>query len=129
MSHEPTGPSAPRGDIIRSTILRARLVWRLWWDRRVAWWLKLIPLGGLAYVFFPFDIIVDFLVVAGQADDLGILLGSLWLFVEMCPAEIVREHWDHLAGSVTGEWREVKPKELPGKTGDPGRDEAGEEQQ
>lgn len=106
-------PQSPQGNILRQTLLRARLVWRLFRDRRVYWPLKLIPVGGAAYVLFPLDLIVDFAPIVGQADDVGILLGSLWLFQEMCPPEIVREHWDALTGAVAGEYREVEEKELP----------------
>jgi uncharacterized membrane protein YkvA (DUF1232 family) len=114
MTIQPTDPQTSQGNIIRRGILRAKLVWRLWRDRRVFWLWKLIPIGGALYVVFPLDFIPDFLPVAGQVDDLGIFLGSLWLFQELCPAEVVQEHWNNLTGAIAGTWREAEQKELPG---------------
>jgi uncharacterized membrane protein YkvA (DUF1232 family) len=86
-------------------------------DGRVLWVWKLIPVAGLIYVAFPFDFIPDFAPIIGQLDDLGIFLGSLWLFVELCPPDVVKEHWDELmAVTVKGSWQEVKADALPEKT-------------
>jgi uncharacterized membrane protein YkvA (DUF1232 family) len=117
MSNQPPSLPAPQGNVVRQTIFRARLVWRLMRDGRVPWVWKLIPAGGLIYVIFPFDLIPDFAPILGQLDDLGIFLSSLWLFVELCPADVVKEHWDELtAVTVKGSWQEVKPGILPEKT-------------
>jgi uncharacterized membrane protein YkvA (DUF1232 family) len=126
MPSELPAPQSSQGNIVRQTILRARLIWRLMRDGRVSPLLKLIPVGGLAYVLFPLDLIVDLIPVAGQLDDAGILLGSLWLFVEMCPADVVREHWDELTAVTAAAWREVKEKELPERTAESGEEEKGE---
>jgi uncharacterized membrane protein YkvA (DUF1232 family) len=105
----PSNPSEPPGGrfrglaaSIRQAILQARLVWRLFRDRRIPWWLKAIPLGGLAYVIFPLDLIPDFAPVVGQMDDLGIFMASAWLFVDLCPKAIVQEHWQSLTGAGNG---------------------------
>jgi uncharacterized membrane protein YkvA (DUF1232 family) len=107
-------PQTQQGNILRRGILRARLIWRLWRDRRVFWLWKLIPIGGIFYVVFPLDFIPDLIPVAGQMDDLGIFLGSLWLFQELCPAEVVAEHWNNLTGTVPASVVEPEPKQLPG---------------
>jgi uncharacterized membrane protein YkvA (DUF1232 family) len=86
-------------------------------DGRIPWIWKLIPVGGLIYVVFPFDLIPDFAPVLGQLDDVGIFLGSLWLFMELCPPDVVKEHWDELAAvTVKGSWREAEADALPEKT-------------
>jgi uncharacterized membrane protein YkvA (DUF1232 family) len=117
MSTQPPSLPAPQGNVFRQTLFRARLVLRLMRDGRVPWVWKLIPVGGLIYVLFPFDLIPDFAPVLGQLDDVGIFLSSLWLFVELCPPDVVKEHWDEMtAVTVKGSWREVETGTLPGKT-------------
>jgi uncharacterized membrane protein YkvA (DUF1232 family) len=115
----PSLPSPQQRNVIQSTILRIRLVWRLIRDPRVLWLLKLIPLGGLLYVFFPFDLIMDLAPIIGQLDDAGIILGSLWLFVEMCPPDIVKEHMDDMTAiNVKGTWKETEQGKLAGASGE-----------
>jgi uncharacterized membrane protein YkvA (DUF1232 family) len=114
MTSPMSDPKNSQGNILRRSLLRAKLVWRLFLDRRVSLLWKIIPVAGILYVFFPLDIIFDLIPLAGQADDVGIFLGSLWLFVEMCPADIVREHWDALTGVLPGAWEEGEQKQLPG---------------
>jgi uncharacterized membrane protein YkvA (DUF1232 family) len=117
MSIQPPSLPAPQGNVFRQTLFRARLVLRLMRDGRVPLGWKLIPVAGLAYVLFPFDLIPDFAPVIGQLDDVGIFLGSLWLFVELCPPDVVKELWDELAAvTVKGSWQEVKAGTLPEKT-------------
>ena len=68
----------------------ARLVVRLVLDARVSLFLKVLPLGSLAYLVLPdlFPFVVDDAVVLG----LGI-----YLFVALCPQEVVQEHLAELA--------------------------------
>jgi uncharacterized membrane protein YkvA (DUF1232 family) len=117
MTTQPPSLPAPQGNVFRQTIFRARLIWRLMRDGRVPLIWKLIPVGGVAYILFPLDFIPDLIPVVGAMDDVGIFLASLWLFVELCPADVVKEHWDELtAVTVKGSWREVKTGTLPEKT-------------
>ena len=50
----------------------------------------------LAYIVFPFDTLPDALAFIGQLDDMTvallIMVPSAWLFVRICPKEIVKEH-------------------------------------
>ncbi len=118
----PSLPGPSQGNIIQQTILQIRLVWRLMRDPRVLWLLKLVPVGGLLYVFFPFDLLIDLAPIIGQLDDAGILLGSLVLFVQMCPPDVVKEHWDDLTTvTVKGTWKETDAEKdkLPEKSGEP----------
>jgi uncharacterized membrane protein YkvA (DUF1232 family) len=45
-------------------------VWRVLWSRAMPVKVRLLLVGYLAYLLMPFDLIPDFLVVAGQLDDL-----------------------------------------------------------
>jgi uncharacterized membrane protein YkvA (DUF1232 family) len=107
---------APPGNILRQTIFRARLIWRLIRDVRIHWYWKLIPVAGL---LFPFDFLPDLAPLLGQIDDVGIFVGSLWLFMELCPDEVVKEHWDDLASiTVKGTWKDSEAETSIVKSGE-----------
>jgi uncharacterized membrane protein YkvA (DUF1232 family) len=83
----------PQGGVIRDFVLRVRLIWRLIRDRRVSFWLKIIPVAGLVYLVSPIDLIPDIaLPVIGELDDAAVLWITNYLFVELCPPAIVSEH-------------------------------------
>jgi len=67
-----------------------KLVLRLIGDSRVNFFLKLIPIGALVYMVVPeaFPVVDDALVVG---------IGT-YLFIELCPPEVVEEHRARLAG-------------------------------
>lgn len=82
-------------------VQRVQLAWRLMRDDRVAPWVKQIgPAAIIAYVLSPVDVIPDFLIGAGQMDDLGIIAVGLIILLRMLvrftPDEIVREHINHI---------------------------------
>jgi uncharacterized membrane protein YkvA (DUF1232 family) len=121
MSNPTPSLPGPKGNIAKQTLLQLRLIWRLMRDPRVNWLLKLIPIGGVGYLLLgPLDLLTDLIPVIGLTDDAGILLGSLWLFVELCPPDIVKEHMDDLTSvTVKGSWKETEKDVLPEKTGEP----------
>ena len=65
--------------------VKAKLVIRLMKDRRINPLLKLLPFAGVLYLVFP-----DFLI--GPIDDAAILFAGSYLFLEVCPQNIVQEH-------------------------------------
>ena len=69
----------------------ARLYWRLFRDRRVSILPKALLVLTLAYVISPFDVIPDFVPVIGEMDDVAVVISGLWLFIRLCPPELVRE--------------------------------------
>ncbi len=93
----------------------ASLAWRLFRDRRVPLVLKLIPVAAVLYALAPVDIVPDLVPVAGQMDDLAILLSGLQLFIRLCPSDVVARHqgqdkvtWNQdRADVIDGEWRYV----------------------
>src|SRR5512143_4153904 len=91
----------PQGGMIRDFILRVKLILRLIGDRRVNPWLKIIPVAGLAYLVSPLDIIPDIMLpVVGELDDAAILWLTNYLFVELCPPEVVAEHVKALTANL-----------------------------
>ena len=69
----------------------ARLYWRLFRDRRVPILPKALLVLTLVYVVSPLDVIPDFIPVIGEMDDVAVVLSGLWLFIRLCPPEVVRE--------------------------------------
>ena len=76
-----------------------KLVFRLMRDPRVNTFLKMIPIATLFYLIIP-DLII------GPIDDAAIIGFGLFIFVELCPPDVVEEHRAALAGTIPGEWRD-----------------------
>lgn len=82
---------------LRDIVLRLKLILRLIADRRVNFFLKLLPVAALAYVISPVDLAPGIaLPVIGALDDAAILWLSSYLFVEFCPPKVVQEHLKEL---------------------------------
>jgi len=89
----PTFDPAQGGNIVTELSQRIKLILRLMRDSRVNPLLKLLPLGSLVYLVFPFDIPTPL------DDALVIWLGAT-LFVELCPPDVVEEHRRALTGAA-----------------------------
>ncbi len=88
---------------LKELIRQAQLAWRLFFDPRVPWITKIIPPAALIYILSPIDIIPDLSLGLGQLDDLAVLLLGIKLFIELAPAEVVREHLIALGAKIS-EW-------------------------
>jgi uncharacterized membrane protein YkvA (DUF1232 family) len=94
--------------LFQDLILRGRLILRLMGDKRVNFLLKLLPVGVIAYLVLPFDLIPEIaLPVIGLLDDAFILWFGMTLFVSLCPDEIVKEHTDALQKVIPATWRDA----------------------
>src|SRR5919197_1226916 len=71
----------------------AVLVGRLLRDDRVPRRHKLLLVGLLAYLALPFDLVPDFIPVAGQLDDVLVTALVLRAFLRAAGEEPVRAHW------------------------------------
>jgi len=69
-----------------------RLVLRLLGDSRVNFFLKLLPISTLVYLISPLDAVIP------VVDDALIMGLGTYVFIELCPQDIVEEHRARLAG-------------------------------
>lgn len=91
----------PQGGMLRDFVLRLKLIGRLMTDRRVSFFLKLLPIASLAYLISPVDLApAVVLPVIGVLDDAAILWIGSTLFVELCSPTIVKEHMDELQSNL-----------------------------
>lgn len=75
-------------------VLKLKLTFRLFKDKRVNPWLKLIPAFCLLYLIVPMDILI------GPIDDAIVIYIGMDLFVDLCPKDVVEEHLQEL--NMTG---------------------------
>ena len=99
---KPTGIMIPpQGGMLRDLVMRIKLILRLMGDRRINFLLKLLPIGSLAYLISPIDLVSGIVLpVIGALDDAAILWLGLYLFLELCPPAVVQEHVKRLASNV-----------------------------
>jgi len=91
--------TSPNSNLLESTILNAKLVMRLMSDSRVSWLLKLLPIGSLAYLVAPIDLVPGgVMTLIGAADDAAVMWFGLKLFLDLCPADVVDEHVAQITG-------------------------------
>ena len=70
-----------------------KLYWRLWHDRRVPLFPKVLVVLAIAYLLSPWDFLPDWnLPFIGEIDDIVILVLALRAFVPLCPRAVVEEH-------------------------------------
>ena len=69
------------------------LLSRLLGDRRVPRRHKLLLGSLIGYLALPFDLVPDFIPVAGQIDDALLLALALHVVLRGTGAELLREHW------------------------------------
>jgi hypothetical protein len=79
--------------------LEVRLVLRLMKDKRVNPLVKLLPLAAFIYWIVP-DL------VPGPVDDALVMWFGFYLFIELCPQNVVEEHRQALLRVIPGEWRQ-----------------------
>jgi hypothetical protein len=86
---------------LTSITSRIKLIYRLMMDKRVNTVLKVLPLTSLVYFIVP-DL------MPGPIDDAVMIWLSTYLFVELCPVDVVDEHLKDINRVITGEYRDVE---------------------
>jgi uncharacterized membrane protein YkvA (DUF1232 family) len=89
---------ASRG-MTRDFVDRLKLILKLMGDSRVSPWVKLIPIGAIAYLISPSDVIMGIPGIDALDDAAVLWIGSN-LFVELCPPEVVQEHRQNLGNNL-----------------------------
>jgi uncharacterized membrane protein YkvA (DUF1232 family) len=80
--------------MLQDLIMNLKLILRLMGDRRVNIFLKILPLASLAYFVSPIDAAIP------VVDDAAILWLGSYLFLELCPDGVVKEHRKQLSSNV-----------------------------
>jgi hypothetical protein len=95
---------------LQDLTLRIKLIMRLLGDGRVNPLLKLLPIGSLIYLVVP-DI------APGPIDDAAVIWLATYLFVELCPPDVVQEHLDNLKATrkVMDSYQETSQTAQPGE--------------
>ena len=88
------------GGVFQGLANRIKLIIKLMADPRVSPLLKAIPVASLVYLVWPID-------VPGPIDDAAVIWLSTYLFVEMCPPDVVKEHQDAIEGTLNANSRDV----------------------
>jgi Protein of unknown function (DUF1232). len=97
-------------------ISRIKLILRLMGDRRINFFLKLLPVAAAIYVISPVDLIPGAVFpIVGALDDAVVFWLGTTLFVALCPDDIVQEHTNAINKGVNGTWREQPVKEETGE--------------
>jgi hypothetical protein len=93
------------GGFFRELTYRIKLIIRLMGDRRVNLLIKGLPIFSLVYLVLP-DI------AFGPIDDALVLWLGSYLFIELCPQEVVDEHLHNMRMVVPSEWKDM-PSNIP----------------
>lgn len=107
MENKPNRGLAPySGGFFPEIGLRIKLILKLMGDNRVNIFLKAIPIASLVYLIFP-DLAI------GPVDDALMIWLASYLFVELCPDDVVDEHMKRLHSVILPgeESTESKPAE------------------
>jgi uncharacterized membrane protein YkvA (DUF1232 family) len=87
------GRPGTAGDIARFVPDCAVLLRRLLGDPRVPRRHKLLLGAVVGYLAFPFDLVPDFIPVAGHADDVLVVVLALRVVLRGSGSDLLREHW------------------------------------
>jgi uncharacterized membrane protein YkvA (DUF1232 family) len=100
--------STQNSGFFQDLVMRIKLVLRLMSDRRVNFFLKLLPIASLVYLVSPVDLVPGLaLPIIGALDDAAVLWIGLSLFMSLCPDEVVQEHLNALQNVIPGTWQET----------------------
>jgi uncharacterized membrane protein YkvA (DUF1232 family) len=117
--------STQNSGFFQDLVMRIKLVLRLMSDRRVNFFLKLLPIFSLVYLVSPVDLVPGLaLPIIGALDDAAVLWIGLSLFMSLCPDDVVQEHLNALQNVIPGTWHEtseeseseiieVEPRDMP----------------
>ncbi len=89
------------GGVLNELMIRIKLVFRLMADPRVNLLYKTLPIASLIYLIVPTDL-MPFLPI----DDALVIWLATYLFVELAPPDVVKEHLEELRQVVQIGWQD-----------------------
>ncbi len=104
MANQSPKDLTPSGGMFSELALRLKLIGKLMLDRRVHPLLKALPIGTLVYLLNPIDL-------PGPLDDAAVIGLGMYLFVELCPPQIVEEHMRALKSGSSSVLRNTPPED------------------
>jgi len=99
----PAGEPRRRESLIDRLGIEIQVIEKLYLDRRMPLWLKLVPLLGLAFVVNPVDFPTAW-------DDLIVLFLSMVVYIEFAPRGLAEEKRREIRSTIDAEWREASAK-------------------
>jgi hypothetical protein len=99
------------GGVFDELIIRVKLVLRLMADPRVNLFYKTIPVASLIYLIVPTD-----LIPCVPIDDALVIWLATYLFVELAPPDVVKEHLEELRRVVQVKWEDAPEKSTENST-------------
>lgn len=79
-----------KGSLFTDLALNVKLIMRLMADPRVNPLVKLLPVAAIVYLVSPLDLAI------GPFDDAAVIGVASYLFMELCPPDVVQEHTQRL---------------------------------
>jgi len=117
----------PNNRLIQDFIHYIKLIGLLIKDRRVNFFLKLLPIASLIYLIIPFDLAPGLTFpIIGALDDAAILWIGTSLFISLCPENVVEEHKRSLEKVITGTWKDLDEEVVEAESRDVTDDETKE---
>jgi uncharacterized membrane protein YkvA (DUF1232 family) len=97
------------GGLVKDVILYVKLIWSLMTDKRVNFFLKLLPVGALIYLVSPIDLVSGMVLpVIGALDDAAVIWIGTSLFLNLCPEDVVEEHMQSLKKGGSLKWQDLQ---------------------
>lgn len=97
------------GGLVKDIILYGKLMLALMADKRVNFFLKILPVAALIYLVSPIDLMPGMVLpVIGALDDAAVIWIGTSLFINLCPEHVIEEHMQALQKGMTRKWREVQ---------------------
>jgi uncharacterized membrane protein YkvA (DUF1232 family) len=95
------------GGLVKDVILYAKLIWLLMTDKRVNFFVKLLPIASLIYLVSPIDLVPGVVLpIIGALDDAAVIWIGTALFMNLCPEDVIEEHLRSLHKRSTGSWQD-----------------------
>ena len=91
----------PHGTFLQEIGFHVRLLFLLFFDRRVGFGTRLVFLAGILFVLNPYDHPSPF-------DDIIVFLLLSILFIALAPPKVVSEHLNNMRRTIPGKWRDAQ---------------------